>query len=134
MGFTFARMRISRKLNGKWRSLRLLADTGAFYTVIPGRILKELRIVPIRRTSLKVADGRIMQRDLGGVYVRYRDIVGSTEVVFGERGDSPVLVVCTLEALALKVDPRTHRLREEKVVLWVTATHAPSESDLQPPS
>jgi len=124
MGFTFARMRISRKLNGKWRTLRLLVDTGAFYTVIPGRILKELGIVPIRRASLKVADGRIIQRDLGVVYARYRDVIGSTEVIFGEKGDSPVLGVCTLEALALKVDPRTHRLREQRVVLWVTATPA----------
>lgn len=42
-----------------------LADTGATLTVVPGEILRHLGIVPVRRVSLVLADGRRAQRDVG---------------------------------------------------------------------
>ena len=120
MGFTFARIRASSSPRSRTKIVRLLVDAGAFYTVMSRRTLKALGVLPTEKVRLKVADSLTTERDLGVMHASYRDKARSTYVVFGERGDSPVLGVLALEELRLRVDPKSRRLSEMKVALWVS--------------
>ena len=42
----------------------LLVDTDSTYTVIPGRVLEELGVKPIRAVRLRLTDGRVFERTL----------------------------------------------------------------------
>ena len=116
MGFTFVNVKLSKRIGGESKPLRLLVDTGAFYTMIPRGVLARIGIKPFEKRSLQLADGRVIERDVGIVFMRYGRRSTATPVVFGERGDASVLGVLALEGLTLEVDPRTQRLKEMKVI------------------
>ena len=101
------------------RSLDLEAtvDTGAAYTTLPGRLLRELGVTPRGMRSFVLADGR----RIDGAYGEARaSINGETEVtlvVFGA-DDGPVLLgAYTLEGLSLAVDPVQQRLVSTALIL-----------------
>lgn len=120
MGFTYVRVRISRERDGPARTVRLLVDTGAFYSVVPRGALEALGVRHRRRQSLRVADGRLIERDIGEAVVHYRGRSAHTFLVFGEPGDAALLGSYALEGLAFEVNPITKRLREMKVLPLVT--------------
>ena len=78
-------------------------------------------IRPRWRRKLELVDGRIIEREMGVVHVRYRTHVTPTLVVFGEPRDASLLSVLTVEELGFVVDPKRRRLREVKVHLMVPA-------------
>ena len=106
---------ISRGRRGPRRSVRLLVDTGAWYSMVPRRLLQRLGVRPQWRETLVVAD-RPMERYLAEVVIHYRGMSRTTPVVFAERGDATVLGAYTLEGLTLEYDPRTGRLKQMKVI------------------
>ena len=120
MGLTYVRMRLSKDAKGAPRPLRLLVDTGATYSMVPRRVLESLHVVPEDRVLVRLGDGRLVERDLGLAFVRYRKYATPTWVMFGERGDAAVLGALTLEELRLQIDPQSQRLREIKVALLVS--------------
>ncbi len=120
----YARVAVSGSLDGPWKPLRLLVDTGASCTMLPRKALVALGIRPRYRQAFRLGDGRKMRRDMGFVYVRYRKRVAATQVIFGEPGDASVLGVLTLEELALRLDPRSGRLREIRVLPMIPAVTA----------
>jgi predicted aspartyl protease len=115
VGFTYARVGISRGLEGPWKPVRLLVDTGAAYTMLPRRVLTALGVRPRWRKTFRLADGRTMEREMGVLHVRYRRSVAPTLVVFGEPKDAALLSVLSLEELGFLVDPKSRRLREIKI-------------------
>ena len=90
-------------------------------------VLEALGVTRERRVMVRLGDGRLMERDLGIAFVRYRTYATPTWVLFGERGDASVVGALTLEELGLQVDPRSRRLREVKVALLIRAAHSPKE-------
>lgn len=72
--------------------------------------LKGLGIKPRRRGQLKTIEGRVVERDVGIMGVRYRDEEAIVEVVFAIDGDSQVLGVTALESLGYRVNPATGKL------------------------
>lgn len=67
----------------------LLVDTGSTYTVIPGRVLEELGVKPIRAVRLRLADGRVVERALGEVGIEVEGFRASaTPVVFGDEAST----------------------------------------------
>ena len=119
MGLTHVRIRVAKDKGGPARAFRALVDTGATYTMLPRRALEALGVAPEDRVLVRLGDGRLMERPLGAVFVRYGTHGAWTQVLFGERGDACVLGALTLEELRLQVDPRSQRLREVKVALLV---------------
>jgi len=49
----------------KSREVEFLADTGAIYTVLPETLLNQLNIRKIGRRKFRLADNRIVERDIG---------------------------------------------------------------------
>ena len=119
VGFTYARLGVSRREKGPWKVVRLLVDTGASYSMLPRRVLDQLGVRPRSRMSFRLADGRKVARDVAFVWTRYGKDVIPTRVIVGEPGDAALLGVVTLEELGLRIDPKTQRLRKVKVHLLV---------------
>lgn len=105
-----ARPRVTQKLE-------FLIDSGAIYSVVPGRILRKLGIRPLAREEFRLADGSKIVRSKGGALFRYGQRVGVADVIFGQRGDSVLLGAFTLEALGLSLDPLRRTLRPLPLVL-----------------
>ena len=57
-----------------------------------------------------MADGRILQREVGFALVHVAGKATADDIVFGEPGDLTILGARSLEGLNLRVDPRTKQL------------------------
>ena len=94
------------------RSLEIeaMVDTGASYTIVPSRMLKELDVEPIDKISLVLADGRPVEYDIGEARATINGRSIPALVVFGEDNARALLGAYTLEGLRLAVDPTNGRL------------------------
>lgn len=87
-----------------------LVDTGATFTILPANLLRRLGITAIRQGAFRLADDRVVQRDIGEAIVRVGDREVTSLVVFGEEGSGAILDAYSLEGLLLAVDPAGKRL------------------------
>ena len=87
-----------------------LVDTGASYTVIPKKMADQLGLKPVRSQKFSLADGTTIQRNLSSAIVKLDDNEAATTVVIGQKDDSPILGVITLEGMGLMVDPFKRKL------------------------
>ncbi len=87
-----------------------LVDSGATYTVVPTGELKRMGIKPVREERFVLADGKVISRKVGNALFEYLGIESAAPVLFGERGDSLLLGMFTLEALGLSLDPLKREL------------------------
>jgi len=117
MGMTHVRISVAKDLSGATRTLRVLVDSGAVYSIFPRRVLASLAVRPIRKEAFRAADGREIVRDVGMVVIRCQGIPAATQVIFGEPGDASVLGVVALEELGLELDARSGRLRKAELLL-----------------
>ncbi|MFL5613039.1 MAG: aspartyl protease family protein [Gemmatimonadaceae bacterium] len=99
-----ARRGAIRKLND------VLVDTGSELTWIPRSVLDELGIPAERRYRFVVADGRVLERDVGYAIVHVEGVATADDVVFAEPEDLILLGARSLEGLNLRIDPRSRRL------------------------
>ncbi len=97
--------------------LEFLIDSGAIYSVVPQKILKKLGIKPISEQIFRLADGTRISRKKGIALFKYGKKVGGSDVIFGEKDDSILLGVFTLESLGLALDPLKRELRELPMVI-----------------
>ena len=122
MGLTFIKVRITNPANPrKSAELQFLVDSGAAYSVVPGDVLKRIGIKP--RTSRKfiLADGTEVERKMSDALFRLNGNEGASPVIFGEKDDSTLLGVVSLEALGLILDPLKRELRPLPMVLGGSA-------------
>ena len=90
--------------------MEALVDTGAFYTLVPARLLKELGVEPFDTYTMELADGHRVSYDIGRAVATVDGRTGETLVLFGEDGTLPLLGAYTLAGLLLAVDPPNRRL------------------------
>jgi predicted aspartyl protease len=88
----------------------VLVDTGSEYTWVPTTVLEQLGIPREGRQRFTVADGRILERDIGIAIVHAEGTLAPDWVVFAEEGDMVLLGAHSLEGLNLRVDARAKRL------------------------
>ena len=88
----------------------VLVDTGSELTWIPRSILEELGIGTERRYRFVLADGRMLERDVGFAIVHVQGVTTADDVVFAEPDDLVLLGARSLEGLNLRIDPRSRRL------------------------
>jgi clan AA aspartic protease len=118
MGFVKARVRVSNPNDrAKHVELELLVDTGATFTLVPGKLLTQIGVQPEARFTLKMADGKFIERDASTVLVETEGRGYKVPVVAGQDGDIPVLGVTTLEILGLEVDPVSRKLKPTDYLL-----------------
>ncbi len=93
----------------KWIG-RLLVDTGATDTFVPGSALRKLGIRPAGKRSYELADGTWQELDIGfGVIEVLGQSAGGTLVFAGEK-EEPLLGVTVLESTGFWLDPRREQL------------------------
>ena len=97
--------------------LKFIVDSGATYSIVPTAVLRKLGIRPLKRETLQLADGNTIVRQKGGAIFKFRDHIGVSDVIFGEKGDATLLGALTLEALALVLDPVKRTLRPMTLTL-----------------
>ena len=101
----------------EFRTERFLIDSGAAYSVVQRRVLEDLGIQPHSRRTFTLSNGDQIERPVGDALFRYKEHRGAAPVVFGERGDSSLLGVVTLEALGYVLDPLKRELRPSPMLL-----------------
>jgi|SRR6267142_1816371 len=118
MGLTHVRARISNPARPRSASTqRFLVDSGAVYSVVPGTLLRRLGIRPHSSRTFILADGTEITRPIGDATFRIGDNLGSSPVIFGEKGDASLLGMVSLESLGLVLDPMKRVLRPLPMVL-----------------
>ena len=85
-------------------------DTGAFYSSLPRPLLESLGVVPHDRAQFMLADGRVIENDIGNMWMWVAGKSVITLVIFAEPESEPLLGAYTLEGLALAVDSLNERL------------------------
>lgn len=117
MGLTTIPVTITDLSGKKKVSSEFLVDTGAAYTVVPKKMAEKLGLKPIRTQKFSLADGTIVQRKLSSAIVKIDGNEAASTVVIGQKDDSPLLGVVTLEGMGLMVDPFKRRLRPMRLML-----------------
>lgn len=101
----------------KERLLEFLVDSGATFSVISEDILNELGIEPHREQEFVLADGTKIKRKIGDAIFEINGLRAASPVVFGEKEDSILLGVFTLESLGFILDPFKRELRPAKLLM-----------------
>lgn len=118
MGITKVKLTIKNPFNLDLKSEgEFLVDTGAHYTVLPHMMVKQLRLKPSYEQEFSLADGKIIRRSIGGAVVGLEGKELPVPVVLGERGDSAILGVTTLESFGLMIDPFKRKIYHSKLML-----------------
>lgn len=86
-----------------------LIDTGATFSVMPTSLLGRLGVEPNRTRRLRLANGRIEERQTGMAHFEADGMDGEARVVFGPEG-LHIPGATTLQDLSFVVDPTNHRL------------------------
>ena len=111
-------LRIASMDGSSSREIEAVVDTGAAYTTLPGRMLRELGIEPVSKRQFLLADGRRVWSDIGHAWATINGESVVTLVVFGEDDAPPLLGAYTLEGLALAVDPLGQRLVPTHLIMY----------------
>jgi predicted aspartyl protease len=118
MGFTYVEACLFNPADlARSEPIQLLVDSGAMFTSIPRNILEGLELKPITRRRLRVYGGNVIERDLGGVVVEYKDKRAVVPVIFGEPEDIPILGATALESLGYQLDPITKELKPIELLM-----------------
>ena len=88
----------------------VLVDTGAELSWFPAELLESLGVERYTKWRFQQADGSVLERWAGSVWVHVANKRAADEVVFGESGDLVLLGARSLEGLNFRVEPLTRRL------------------------
>jgi len=110
----------SSRRSRKAIAVNFLIDSGAVYSLVPAKLLKSLGIQSYKTLEFTLADGTMVTRPVGDTYFEYRGEGGAAPVIFGQKGDEPLLGVTTLESLALILDPFQRQPHPLKLVLMAS--------------
>ncbi len=110
MGSFYVTFQVGDPRGERWEDVRALVDTGAVFTWVPQDLLERLGVEPTRQLDFEIADGGVVQRDVGETKVRYEGQELTTIVIFGDPGSRPLLGAYTLEGYLLAPDPVSQTL------------------------
>ena len=95
--------------------VKLLVDTGAMFTCLPGSQLEALGLVPQWRVPIVLADGRREDWAATEILMTIDGRTLHTTCLFGPAGSLPLLGAVSLEQFALSVDPLARALVPARV-------------------
>jgi clan AA aspartic protease len=101
----------------KVATVEFVVDSGAIYSVVPGRVLRRLGIRPDRAEDFTLADGSHARRRIGDAIFEIDGRKGASPVIFGEKDDATLLGAVTLEAVGMMLDPLKRQLRPLPMLL-----------------
>ena len=103
-------LRISTMDGENWRDVEATVDTGAFFTMLPGRLLRDMGVVTSDTALLEMADRRRVEFEIGRAWATIDGKSEVTVVVLGDDDAPALLGAYTLEGLRLAADPVHGRL------------------------
>ena len=110
MGTFFWPMEIGPADGSLFKTLNAIVDTGATFSQVPRSILSELGIVPVRVVVSQLADGSVVQDQVGEMRIRINEREATSMVLFGEEGSPVLMGSYALEGVVLAVDPHNECL------------------------
>jgi predicted aspartyl protease len=116
MGITYVEGRLVGP-TGKEATLSFLVDSGARYTIVPGKESRELELRPKRSFEFTLADGTRIERQVSECHITLPQEDGYTPVILGEEGDEALLGAVTLEILGLVLNPFNRTLQPMRMML-----------------
>jgi predicted aspartyl protease len=123
LGITNAILKVKEHRKAeKSAEVNFLVDSGAVYSLVPGKILDELDIEPHRNMIFSLADGSKMERKVCIAYFEYEGEGGSAPVGYGEEGDEPLLGATTSASLGLVLNPFTRTLHPMRMLMGKLTT------------
>lgn len=118
MGMTQVRLIVKNPRDPKKQMAgEFLVDSGAHYTVLPLEMVRGLKLKPSYEQDFSLADGKIISRSIGGAVIRFEDRELPVPVVLGEKNDTGLLGVTTLESFGLMLDPFQRKIYKSKLML-----------------
>jgi clan AA aspartic protease len=118
MGITNAILKVREHRKAKkFADVEFMVDSGAVYSLVPGKVLDKIGIEPYKEMSFSLADGTSIKRMVSTAYFEYENEGGAAQVIYGEEGDTPLLGATTLEALGLVLNPFTRTLHPMRMLL-----------------
>ena len=93
-----------------FEEVEALVDIRATYTWLPKPLLERLGHSPSLHRRLRLADGRIIEREGVQIPIRIAGEVLLTICLFGDEGSEPLLGAVTLEEFGLGVDTINQQL------------------------
>ena len=110
MGTFNVEFEISDFAGNRFERVEALVDSGSTYTVIPSALLSDLGVKPHRTRTFELADGSLIERGFGRVWVRLAGDEEVSPVIFGDDNDAPLLGAVTLEIFGLGIDMMNERI------------------------
>ena len=86
-------------------TLTALVGTGAKFTSVPSSTLDRLGVTPQSRIRLRLADGSVVEHDIGEVVAEMDGVERTIICIFSPEDSQPLIGAHTLEAFLLAVDP-----------------------------
>lgn len=102
---------------GARETLEAVVDTGASYTTVPRLILERLGVRPHRSVRSRLANGEVVEWQVGRIQAQLDGMQEETLCVFGAADTPPLIGAYTLEGFALGVDPLEPRLVPREMFL-----------------
>lgn len=96
---------------GQSRTLQMLVDSGASYSLLPTKVWRALKLKPMERLTFTLADGTHIERDVSECRIALNGVERHSPVILGKPGDDALLGEITLEILGLVLDPFKRELR-----------------------
>ncbi len=100
----------------KKMKVKFLADSGATYAWISADIAKKLKIKPVGRVPLELANGKIYRLPYGLCKFRYDGELVNGTVVIGPKGIEPLAGTHVLEDFRLVIDVTHHTIHRTRAV------------------
>lgn len=94
-----------------------LVDSGAAYSVVPAKVLRNLGIQPSSKRRFILANGEALELPTGNAFFEYQGEIGAAPVIFGDKDDIFLLGVTTLESLGFILDPIHRELKPLPMLL-----------------
>ena len=93
-----------------WEGL-FLVDTGAVDTLVPGKFLRKIGIIPRAERTYELADGSEVKMGIATGELEFMGELVGTTLIFGADNAEPLLGVTALESVGIEVDPRSQKLK-----------------------
>jgi len=98
--------------------LDFLVDSGSQYTLLPEPVWQRIGLVATRRQRFRLADGTLMEREIGNCVIRLAELGETpTPVVLGQQNDVALLGAVTLEELGLVLNPFSRTLHRAALLM-----------------
>ena len=105
MGFVYVDLEIAAASDpDAGETVRARVDENSMLSVFPANLLDGLGVRRLSRRLFYGFNGPVA-RDVGGVFMRYDDVVAYATVVFGAENDPPIMGVTALGSLDTRSTP-----------------------------